>query len=474
VPYVCTTNRPLPRIHQHDGTGRASFLRLAYGKDGLRGGSLSDWYYEKNGERGGPVSADELKAMLASGAISLTNLVWTAAFGSEWKRLGDTELAPPQPVLPPPLPPKEPQAPPSRPEQRASEANDFLDSELTKALIGRKQDHYLAKWRDILAKADGDPAKIATTSSWNWPALVVPYGWLLYRKLYVLGGIVLAFQLAYVLLPDSVPTPVARAFLFATFGLGIVFALYGNAWYLDVVRKRWEALRQEPDQTAALAKARQAGGVNIIAPIVAFALVIAAAVVPHLNLPGWGGSVALVRDGYMTGYSSTTIGKALAASFDNAEWQAFTSDKGAAVVKFTGRINASLHANAIEQLMRPINEAATEDDINARYGSYDTLLPYYQTAIDHLKARNRLQPIADKHGCAQSTAQASCDALRATFTLMRDVVETWAEDAYWPVGEPVEIQWTVNPDGRSFSLASMNSNAWKGKPFSDIFAVLYD
>lgn len=435
---------------------------------------MSDWFFERNGERGGPVSADELKAMVSSGAISLTNLVWTAAFGGEWKRLGDTELAPPQPVMPPPLPSKEPPALPPKTEQPASEPDDFLDSELTKSLIGRKQDHYLAKWRAILAKAGGDPAKIATTSSWNWPALFLPYGWLLYRRMYVLGGIVFAVQLAYVLLPDSVPTPVARAFLFGTIGLGIVFALYGNAWYLDFVRKRWEALRQESDQTAALAKARQTGGVNLVAAIVAFALVIAAAVVPHLNLPGWGGSVALIRDGYMTGYSSTTIGKALAASFDNAEWQAFTSDKGATVVKFTGRINASLHANAIEQLMRPVNEAATENDINARYGGYDTLLPYYQTAIEYLKARNRLQPIADKHGCAQQTTLAACDAFRATFTLMRDVVQTWAEDAYWPVGEPVEIQWTVNPDGRSFSLASMNSNAWKGRPFTDIFAVLYD
>ncbi|MEN5084022.1 GYF domain-containing protein [Bosea sp. TWI1241] len=435
---------------------------------------MSDWFFEKNGERGGPVSADELKAMVSSGAISLTNLVWTAAFGSEWRRLGDTELAPPQPILPPPLPPNEPPALPSKPEQAAFEPNDFLYSELTKALIGRKQEHHLAKWRAILAKAGGDPANIATTSSWNWPALFLPYGWLLYRRMYVLGGIVLAVQLAYVLLPDSVPTSVARAFLFATFGLGIVFALYGNAWYLDVVRKRWEALRQEQDQAAALARAKQTGGVNLVAPIVAFALVIAAAVVPHLNLPSWGGSVALVRDGYMTGYSSTTIGKALAASFDNAEWQSFTSDKGATVVKFTGNINASLHANAIEQLMRPVNQAADDNDINARYGSYDTLLPYYQTAIEHLKARNRLQPIADKHGCGHQATLASCDALRATFTLMREVVETWAEDAYWPVGEPVEIQWTLNPDGRSFSLASMNSNAWKGKPFSDIFAVLYD
>lgn len=45
---------------------------------------------------------------------------------------------------------------------------------------------------------------------------VLPYGWLLDRKLHVLGGIVLAFQLSYLLLPDSVPTSVARWFLFGS------------------------------------------------------------------------------------------------------------------------------------------------------------------------------------------------------------------------------------------------------------------
>lgn len=254
---------------------------------------MSDWYYENNGERGGPVSADELRAMLACGAISLTSLVWTTAFGSEWKRLGDTELALPLPVVPPPLPAQEPPVLPPGPSQPATEPNDFLDSELTKALIGRKQDHYLAKWRVILTKAGGDPAKIATTSSWNWPALFVPYGWLLYRKLYVLGGIILAFQLAYVLLPDSMPTSVARAFMFATIGLGFVFALYGNAWYLDTVRKRWKALSQERDQSEALERARKSGGVNLVAPIAAVAVVLAAAVLPIL---GWEPAKALASN----------------------------------------------------------------------------------------------------------------------------------------------------------------------------------
>lgn len=235
---------------------------------------MSDWYYENNGERGGPAGPDEIKAMLASGTISLTSLVWTAAFGSEWKRLGETELAPPKPVGPPPLPSREPPALPPKPDQPILVTDAFLGSELTKALIGRKHDHYLAKWRTLQGKAGGDHAKVAQTTSWNWPALFIPYGWLLYRKMFVLGGILLALQLLYMLLPDSVPSAVSRALGFATIGMGVVVAMYGNAWYFAAIRKRWDALRLEPDQAVALKHARQTGGVNWAAPIVAFALVL--------------------------------------------------------------------------------------------------------------------------------------------------------------------------------------------------------
>lgn len=435
---------------------------------------MRDWYYENNGERGGPITANELRAMLAKGTISLASLVWTAAFGSEWKRLGDTELAPPQPASPPPLPSKEPPAFPPQSLRPGQVIDAFLDSDLTTALIGTKQEHYLGKWRTILAKANGDPAKIATVTSWNWPALFVPYAWLLYRKLYALGAIALVVQLTYVLLPESLPAYVSRGFVFGYLGLCIVIALYGNAWYCDVVRKRWETLSKEPNQTAALERARETGGVNWIAPIVAVALVIAAAVLPHVI--SWSNDEATVRDGYMTGYPSTTIGQALAASFDDAEWQSFTTDKGARVVSFTGKINASLHVNAVERLMRPVQNAATEPDLNKRAAAYDGIVPHFQMAVNHLKAQNRLQPMWDKHGCEKNGAgkPPSCDVITVQMIFMGEVVEAWAEDVYWPTGTPVEIQWTINPDGRSFSLASMNSQAWQGKPFTAIFAELYD
>nr|WP_047573932.1 GYF domain-containing protein [Methylobacterium sp. ZNC0032] len=444
---------------------------------------MSDWYFEKNGESAGPVSDDELNAMLANGIISLTNLVWTADFGSEWKRLGDTKLAPPLPAAPPPLPPKEQPTLPPKPEQPASEPNGFLDSELTKALIGKKQGHHLAKFRTILAKAGGDPAKIATTRSWNWPALFLPYGWLLYRRMYVLGGIVLAVQLAYVLLPDSVPTSVARAFLFATFGLGVAFALYGNAWYLDIVRKRWEALRQEPDQAAALAKARQTGGVNLVAPIIAFALVLAAAVVPHLDLLSSNDPVAQVRDGHMTAYPTTTVGKAFAGNFDDGEWRSFTTPKGQRIVEFTGKINAPLHETAervlfdsAQNIRKGVSSKIEADLLEANY-----YLNIFQLAYRDLNGNPALKNLQQKWACAgieradlnggNSAMVPSCG--EHTLNFLIDAIGEWAEQSHWPTGTPVTVQWTVEVSGDSFEVSRLYSRAWDGKEQDHILDILF-
>ncbi|RXT55973.1 hypothetical protein B6S44_07775 [Bosea sp. Tri-44] len=230
------------------------------------------------------------------------------------------------------------------------------------------EDHYLGKWRTMLAKAGGDPAKIAMLSSWTWPALFFPYGWLFYRKMWALGGSVFAFQLVYALLPESAPPLAAGLLMVATFSLGIVFALYGNAWYLEKVRKRWEALRSEPDRATALAKAKQEGGVNLIAPIVAFALVVAAAVGPHLI--SWNDPVAMVRDGHMRAYPSTTVGKAFAGNFDGGTWRSFITAKGQQVVEFSGKINAALHGNAVSALAdsfekaRKVGRSKLEDTIS--------------------------------------------------------------------------------------------------------------
>lgn len=443
---------------------------------------MSDWYFEKNGERGGPVSADELKAMLASGAIGLANLVWTAAFGREWKRVGDTELAPPAPVMPPPLPGSEPPALPQSVERTDTAWTEaFLASELTKALIGKKQDHYLGKWRTLLAKAGGDPAKIATISSWNWPALFFPYGWLFYRKMYVLGGIVLAFQLAYVLLPESAPASAARLLMISLFSLGIAFASYGNAWYLEKIRKRWEALRVEPDQAAALAKAKQDGGVNLVAPIVTFTLIVAAAIGPHVI--SWNDPAALVRDGHMRAYPSTTVGKAFAGNFDGGSWRSFTTAKGQQVVEFNGKINAALHGNAVTLLIDSFEKArkagrskAESDLLELNY-----LLSLFQLAHRHLDGKPELAKLQQKWGC-DKIERSNLDGVNTammpkcnehTTSFLVDAIGEWAEQAHWQVGTPVTVQWTINVDGKGFEVSHMASPAWQGLDHDNVLDLLF-
>jgi hypothetical protein len=43
------------------------------------------WYFSKNGTQLGPVSIDELKAKLASGEVSTTDMVWREGF-PDWRR----------------------------------------------------------------------------------------------------------------------------------------------------------------------------------------------------------------------------------------------------------------------------------------------------------------------------------------------------------------------------------------------------
>ena len=45
----------------------------------------------------------------------------------------------------------------------------------------------------------------------------------------------------------------------------------------------------------------------------------------------------MVKGGTMTGYETTTIGKAFDRSFDAGTWQAFKTDKGQRVVEFNGK-----------------------------------------------------------------------------------------------------------------------------------------
>ena len=79
----------------------------------------------------------------------------------------------------------------------------FLQSDLTRALIGPRSEDYVTKWTRMAAKAGGDLDKAAKAISWNWPAFLFPFAWPLYRKLWAFGSVVLAALLLVLLVPDE-------------------------------------------------------------------------------------------------------------------------------------------------------------------------------------------------------------------------------------------------------------------------------
>lgn len=67
----------------------------------------TDWYYAVGGEQKGPVSAAQIRSLVAAGAVRGETLVWSQAL-PDWKPLSQTELASAIQPLPSGLPPVAP------------------------------------------------------------------------------------------------------------------------------------------------------------------------------------------------------------------------------------------------------------------------------------------------------------------------------------------------------------------------------
>ncbi len=59
-----------------------------------------------------------------------------------------------------------------------------------------------------------------------------------------------------------------------------------------------------------------------------------------------------------------------------------------------------------------------------------------------------------------------------SFKYMDEVLDAFLNES-WKVGEPVEVQWIVTPDGKSFNLYHMGSAAWQGVTFENILDAIY-
>jgi len=217
------------------------------------------WYYERNGEQIGPVDEAALKVLAAEGTVTTSTLVWHRDFDKEWRPFGKTDLYTPSPApadakMPPPLPPAAP---------ALSLGEEFLASDLTRRLIGPKSEYYLEKWKKNLAAAKGDPTLANRQRSWHWPSFFVPYAWLLYRKLYLLGALIIAFQFLLAFSDSIFPPALSKAVLTGSMALYVVCAIYANGWYFDSTYKKWLKLRSIQSGPEAEQFIAREGGVKI-------------------------------------------------------------------------------------------------------------------------------------------------------------------------------------------------------------------
>lgn len=226
---------------------------------------MTDWYYESDGNRAGPVSEDRIKELIVAGTLSSRSLVWSNDFETSWKPIGETPFASISGKIgePPPLPARVAPGPEAnRSEEQTfhqqgtqTDAQAFLVSDLTRQLIGKNADHYLSKWNSFLQSGASDLSAVVKQRSWNWSAFFVPYGWLIYRKMYGLAAIVVACilfsqffgSLAYVV----------------AFGAGIIVALYANAWYFGSVHQKWLKIRTVKDAELVRRATSDQGGTNL-------------------------------------------------------------------------------------------------------------------------------------------------------------------------------------------------------------------
>lgn len=234
---------------------------------------MADWYYEYEGSRAGPVDENHIMQLIADGTLKSFSLLWSSEFGPSWKPIEQTSFAPliprniSEPPLsgPPPLPGKAVPHNESRQkeeklnQQTYAEGQTFLASDLTKQIIGKNADFYINKWNVFLQNDSFNLNAVARQRSWNWSAFLIPYAWLIYRKMYGWGAAVIAFLLA--------SSFFGKLSYGAGIGTAVVTGIYGNAWYFRAVYDKWQRVQRIGDTELALKTTAQHQGTNLYGAI---------------------------------------------------------------------------------------------------------------------------------------------------------------------------------------------------------------
>jgi len=147
------------------------------------------------------------------------------------------------------------------------------------AFIGPNADRFEETW--LLLSDRVGAGKPSMARSWSWPALLVPWAWLFYRKQWALGAMVLLIPVALSMLLPGAPAG-------ATLGLYVMFAIQAKAHYLNAAVHKIAKLKSADPRSDRLEnRIRQCGGVSTLAGFVSGAilgLILMLMVLAHLQI----------------------------------------------------------------------------------------------------------------------------------------------------------------------------------------------
>ncbi len=135
-----------------------------------------------------------------------------------------------------------------------SSLND-LNTEDMNLFISKKTEYYNQKFNQI--------TETGNKRTWNWAAFFLNIYWLLYRKMYVQGGIMILISLA----TASISSVIPFLGIILGWGVNIAFAMYANSIYLDHIHKKLyeiNSMEYEAKESMIMKK----GGTNIVIPMI--------------------------------------------------------------------------------------------------------------------------------------------------------------------------------------------------------------
>jgi hypothetical protein len=131
---------------------------------------------------------------------------------------------------------------------------DF-DNEIMLDFIQKNTEYYIPKFKEI--QESKNPAK------WNWASFLFSEWWFLYRKMYIIGLIILIVDIFLSMITKSWLTNIV---------ISVIFGFYGNAFYLRHIQSELESIKNVSEAT----KKRlilEKGGVNNMIPVIYIAMV---------------------------------------------------------------------------------------------------------------------------------------------------------------------------------------------------------